>query len=174
MKQLHRNGCYEETEPGKPNRMVTWGQERVQAQLLQAVWCSLPQPEAGLCRPCCHWGGATWAVAFQPRWLYCSVTCCCSSPRHCYLLRGSWDIPETAKNPVIYTYLPNQFCPADCLQAGDRHQEWIGGGWASPPPLYKHRLLVNFGPWSENMSWSPLLLSPFSPIKFWPPTQEPS
>ena len=20
--------------------------------------------------------------------LYCSVTCCCSSPRHCYLLRG--------------------------------------------------------------------------------------
>ena len=33
--------------------------------------------------------------------------------------------------------------PASCLQAGSRHQEWIGGGWASP--LYKQRLLVNFG-----------------------------
>jgi hypothetical protein len=29
------------------------------------------------------------------------------------------------------------------LQAGSRHQEWIGGGWASP--LYKHRHLVNSG-----------------------------
>jgi hypothetical protein len=29
------------------------------------------------------------------------------------------------------------------LQAGSRHQEWIGREWASP--LYKHRLLVNFG-----------------------------
>ena len=29
------------------------------------------------------------------------------------------------------------------LLAGSRHQEWIGRGWASP--LYKHRLLVNFG-----------------------------
>ena len=33
--------------------------------------------------------------------------------------------------------------PACHLQAGSRHQEWIGRGWASP--LYKHRLLVNFG-----------------------------
>jgi hypothetical protein len=31
--------------------------------------------------------------------------------------------------------------PACCLQAGSRHQEWIGEGWASP--LYKHSLLVN-------------------------------
>ena len=27
-----------------------------------------------------------------------SVTSCCSSPRHCYLLRGPWDIPETASS----------------------------------------------------------------------------
>jgi hypothetical protein len=77
--------------------------------------------------------------------LFCHLHC--SSLRHCYLLRGSGDIPETASNPVVYTYLPNQFFEIDCLQAGDQHQEWISGRWALC--LYKHRLLVNFGSFDQ-------------------------
>jgi hypothetical protein len=68
-----------------------------------------------------------------------------SSPRHCYLLRGPWNILETAscRLPTAYqlvTYTKNGL-------VGDGG----GGRWASP--LYKHRLLVNFGALNSNMSW---------------------
>ena len=68
----------------------------------------------------------TWGVAFRLRWLYCYVNYCCSS-----LL--------PAERPLRHS--GDTSYPAHRLQAGSRHQEWIGGGWASP--LYKHSLLVN-------------------------------
>ena len=82
---------------------------------------------------------------------------CDSSPRlqdaaTCWeaerFLRDSRD----SRQPSDWHFLPNQCCQTDCLQAGDRHQEWICGRWAFC--LYKHRFLVNSGPWSENLSWS--------------------
>ena len=54
--------------------------------------------------------------------------------------------------------------PAHRLQAGSRHQEWTGGGWAFP--FYKHTLLVNWWALNRIMSWSPLIsrrLSLFQP-----------
>jgi hypothetical protein len=53
--------------------------------------CSLPQPEAGWCRPCCHWGGATCGAAFWLGWLLLKCQLPCSSPRSCCLLRHLWD-----------------------------------------------------------------------------------
>jgi hypothetical protein len=38
----------------------------------------------------------TWGKSLRQRWLYCFGTSHCTSPRHCYLLRGPWDISETA------------------------------------------------------------------------------
>lgn len=104
------------------------------------IRCSLPQPEVGWCRPCRHWGGATWAVAFRPRWLYCSVTCAAERP-----LSHSRDTSY----------------PASHLQAGSGHQEWIGGGWASP--LYKHSLLVNSWALIRAICLGLILLSQSSP-----------
>ena len=67
---------------------------------------------------------------------------------------SGWNLPT--QMALLFCHLPLLFSktllPAErpwrysgdnIQQAGNRHQEWIGGGWVSP--LYKHRLLVNFG-----------------------------
>jgi hypothetical protein len=90
----------------------------------------------------------TWGGAFLPWRLYCSVI----SPLHSskILLPAERTLRyETPSNPVIYTYLPNQFHPTGWRQAS--RMDWWGLG-LSPPhptPTPKHRLLVNFGPSSE-------------------------
>jgi hypothetical protein len=49
--------------------------------------------------------------------------------------------PALPRDPAAYWDTFETIHIAWCLQAGDRHQEWIGGEWAFP--LYKHSLLVN-------------------------------
>ena len=69
-------------------------------------------------------------LSMRPPGVEPSVTCHCSSPRHCYLMRGPGDIPETASGRSAYR-----------LATGTKN----GLAGDGPPPLYKHRLLVNFG-----------------------------
>jgi hypothetical protein len=35
---------------------------------IMSLICGLPHPEAGLCRPCHHWGGAICSAAFRLGW----------------------------------------------------------------------------------------------------------
>jgi hypothetical protein len=98
-------------------------------------FCSLPHPWSRLIQTLTLLPLRSRLPRVEPSHLDGSI---CSSPRLCFLLKGPWDIPETH--------------PVDHLQAGSRHQDCAGGGWAYP--LYKHGLSVNFrGFEQKGLSW---------------------
>ena len=83
----------------------------------------------------------TWGGASPPRWFYCSVT-----SKGCYLMIGWTCLPEKFLRQQA-TQLLTPYCQFTTVRKiAYRHQEWIRI-WAFL--LYKHRLLVNIGPWSE-------------------------
>jgi hypothetical protein len=92
------------------------------------VLCSLPQPEAGWCRPCCHWSGVT---AVQLSDLSGSFLMCQLLP---------------AVTPLSQSSLRRVFGLAPGTKNG------LAGEWTFP--LYKHSLLVNSRALiRENLSW---------------------
>ena len=125
-----------------------------------------PSLEVGCFKPCCHWvwDHLGWNLQAWMALLFCHLLLLFSKTLLLAErpLRNSGDSIRQIRDSIQQI----------CLQAGNRHPKWIGGGWASP--LYKHRLLVNVGALNRNVSWPPLFLLSFSPIQLLPPTQEPS
>jgi hypothetical protein len=90
--------------------------------------CSLPEPWVGWLWPCCHWEWDHLGLSLQN---YKALLLC-----HLLLFFSKTLLP--AERPLFRDSIQQIRLPK-----AERHQEWLGGGWASP--LYKHRLLVNFG-----------------------------
>jgi hypothetical protein len=96
--------------------------------------CSLPQPEAGWCRPCSHWGGATCGAAFQLGWLLLKWQLPCSSAT----------CREAEPVFLRHFWISNSLA-TKCWQQGDKapRMDWWGVGRGMGLPPYKHSFLVN-------------------------------